>query len=69
MPYLLILLSYTAQEFQQFLGIFQQYLTLRILLPPFVQSLNLDEGIAAVTRVIGLLCTILLNLLQLNHFF
>jgi len=47
--------SLTVQIFQQLLGVFQQFITLRIILPPFVPSLNSDDFIIAATRTIHLL--------------
>jgi hypothetical protein len=45
----------SPSNFQQLVVLFQQFITLRILLPPFVASVNQDEFIIAATKVLELL--------------
>ena len=45
------------ERFQQLLATFRQYITMRLVLPPPISSLNNDDYITAATRIMALLCT------------
>eukprot|EP01114_Cavostelium_apophysatum_P016184 TRINITY_DN4550_c2_g1_i1.p1 TRINITY_DN4550_c2_g1~~TRINITY_DN4550_c2_g1_i1.p1 ORF type:complete len:715 (-),score=172.56 TRINITY_DN4550_c2_g1_i1:46-2190(-) len=49
--------TYSKDDMQHYLGMLQQYITLRIILPPFVPMLNSDDYIIAVVKVMNLLYT------------
>jgi len=47
--------TFTKPQFQSLLARFQQYISLKIMLPPMVPSVNSDDGIIAVTRLLKIL--------------